>query len=617
MSLLLFRNHFTDCRTEDVMQHAHAQEPFALDLPLKKPLKAMVTKPLEKVLCLPTLNSMYSRIGGRDSDSFLEDVLGLLGVSVDVPEADLANIPAEGPAIVVANHPFGAIEGVVLLHALRRVRPDVKVMANSLLNMVPEMRRHLIAVDPFGSREAVKKNIIPLKEAIRWARNGGLLAVFPAGEVSSFQLRKRAVTDPEWSPTVGRIIRIAKAPAVPVYFDGANGPMFHLMGLIHPRLRTMMLPRELLNKKRRTVRVSVGRPVNTKKIAQFKDDEHLTNYLRMRSYVLGKRAKAEATKPAAALPEAAALEPVAPSCGPDILAQEIESQPDHNVLLDHGDYRVICSQGRYLPAVMPEIGRLREIAFREVGEGTGKPRDIDRYDDYYHHLVLWHKTNREIVGAYRLGRSDVITDGFGPEGLYTNSLFEFDRRFLDRVNPALELGRAFVIAKYRKSYNPLLLLWKGIAAFVHREKKYKLLFGPVSISNDYTPYSKLLMMRFLKAHHTPGNNLAKLIRPKTPPKIKTKRPGGMAFKTINTVCPDIDSIDSAIGDIEHDNKGIPVLLKQYLKLGGQILTFNLDPDFGDAIDGLMLVDLAKTPRKTLERFMGKQEANMFLATHGE
>ncbi len=598
------------------MQQAVAEAPFVLDLPLNKPLRALVSKPLEKVLCLPTLNDLYSRIGGRQDSDFLKDVLDLLGVAVDITAQDLARIPATGPAVVVANHPFGAIEGVVLLHALRKVRPDVRVMANSILHMVPEIREHIIPVDPFGSKQAVARNLKPLKDAIRWTRGGGLLAVFPAGEVSSLQLRKRTVTDPQWSPSIGRIIRTTGAPAVPLFFEGANGPLFHILGLIHPRLRTMMLPRELL-KKRDTVRLAVGRPVPAQRIARFESDEHLTQYLRLRTYVLGQRTATPASATTPATATTTHREPVAPSCGPDLLDREIQSQPAQNILLDQGEYTVVCALGRHLPAVLPEIGRLREIAFREVGEGTGKARDLDRYDDYYHHLVLWHKTNREIVGAYRLGRADTITNALGPAGLYTNTLFDYDNRFLDRVSPALELGRAFVSAKYRKSYNPLLLLWKGIAAFVCREKKYKLLFGPVSISNDYAPYSKLLMMRFLRANHSPEGGLHKLIRPKTPPKLRAKRPGGLAFKTINTVCPDIDDVAGAISDIEADGKGIPILLKQYLKLGGTVLTFNRDPDFGDAIDGLMLVDLSKTPRKTLDRFMGKEEAGMFLAKHGE
>lgn len=588
--------------------------PFDLNLPLKRPLRAMIQPPLEKILCLPTLKSLYSEISGREDSDFLTDVLNLLSIRVDVPEADLSNIPAKGPAVVVANHPFGAIEGVILLQALRRVRPDVKVMANSMLNLVPELREHLIAVDPFGRKDSAKKNITPLKEAIRWARNGGLLAVFPAGEVSSLQLSKRTVTDPAWSPTVGRIIRITKAPVVPVYFDGHNGPLFQLLGMIHPRLRTAMLPREMLNKKKRSVRVDIGRVVPAQKIARFENDGNLTDYLRLRTYLLKhKRQQAlAATAPPASL---AGAVPVAPSCGADLLAAEIESQPAENVLLEQGPHMVVCAQGRALPAVLPEIGRLRELSFREVGEGTGMARDLDRFDDDYHHLVLWHKEDRKIVGAYRIGQADAIVDAKGVSGLYTSTLFKFDQRFLDTLGPCLEMGRAFIAKEYRKSYNPLLLLWKGIAQFVYRHKRYRTLFGPVSISNDYQPLSRHLMMQFLKGQMAGVEPLARSVRPLTPPRMKAKLPGGFKPGHIAALCPDIEDLGTALSDIESDGKGVPVLLRQYLKLGGRVLTFNLDRDFGDAIDGLIVVDLAQTPEKTLGRFMGKAEAADFRDYH--
>ena len=591
------------------------ESPFSLDLPLKRPFKGLVQSPLEHLLGLPTLDSLYSQIRGREGADFLEDVLGLLDIRAEVSDADLANVPATGPAVVVANHPFGAIEGVVLLHALRRVRPDVKVMANHLLSLIPEMREHIISVDPFGKDSSTRRNVSGLKEAIRWAKGGGVLAVFPAGEVSSLRLCKAALTDPRWSPTVGRIIRIAKAPVVPVHFQGANGPLFHLLGLVHPRLRTMMLPRELLNKQRRALRLDIGKPIGARKVAEFDDDEKLTELLRLRTYLLGARGKAPAARPApAALVDA---RPVAPSCGADVLAAEIETQPEENVLLTQGDYVVVCAQGRYLPAVLPEIGRLRELSFREVGEGTGMERDLDRYDDYYHHLVLYNRAEREIVGAYRVGRADVIADGFGVDGLYTSTLFKYDRSFLDGLGPALELGRAFVSSKYRKNYNPLMLLWKGIATFVQRQGRYRVLFGPVSISNDYLPLSRNLMMRFLKTHHCTDKSLAKKARALTPPRLRTRVPGGFRMGSVAALCPDIEDLGAAVADIEADGKGIPVLLRQYLKLGGSVLTFNLDREFGDAIDGLMVVDLAKAPAKTLARYMGKEESTLFLARHGD
>lgn len=595
------------------MPHAQAATaPFSLELPQKAPFKALVTPALEKLLCLPTLNSLYSSLDRTQDNDFLATVLNLLGVGVEVSQKRLDNIPTEGPVVVAANHPFGAIEGVILLHVLHKVRPDVKVMANYMLGMVPEMREHIISVDPFGSTKAAKRNIAPLKEALQWTKNGGLLAVFPAGEVSSLQVKKGAVTDPAWSTSVARIARKANAAIVPMHFDGANGPLFHLLGLIHPRLRTMMLPREMLNKRSHNIRLEVGTAVTQREINSIPNDELLTEHLRLRTYSLKYR-RQPPRNPMAAKPED--IRPVASSAGTSAIAAEIEAQPESHIMLDQGDYRIICAQGRHLPIIMPELGRLREICFREVGEGTGLARDMDRYDDYYHHLVLWNKKEREIAGAYRLARTDIISEGFGVQGLYTHSLFKYDKQFLDSLGPSLELGRAFVTSKYRKNYNSLMLLWKGIAAFVCKHHRYRKLFGPVSITNDYTQVSKNLMMQYLSEHHSSDPSLANCVKPRTPPRQERKIAGGFKLSELPTLCPDMETLGRTISNVEHDGKGVPVLLRQYLKLGGSVLAFNLDRDFADAIDGLMVVDLTKAPERALRRYMGKDDARMFRAAH--
>lgn len=595
------------------MQQA-GRSPFQLDLPIKPPFKKMVQAPIEKVFCLSTFDSMYSQIRG-DID-FLQNVLDLLGVSVDVAEKDLENIPEKGAAVVVANHPYGGIEGVILLHVLRQVRPDVKVLANHLLGQIPEMREYIIEVDPFEGKGSAQKNIQGLKRALRWIRQGGLLVIFPAGEVSSIQLHKAVVTDPKWSSTAGRIIRIAKAPVIPAHFPGHNGPLFHMLGLIHPILRTMLLPREFLNKQKKSIELRFGKPVSARKISSARDDDSLTSLLRLRTYLLEKRR--HLSQLAASKPLPATLQnpkPIGEAFSPEALEREIESLDSRNVLVEQGEYRVVCFEGRELPSVLLELGRLREVSFREVGEGTGEPRDLDSFDEYYQHLVLWNVKSKEIVGAYRIGCADRIAESRGLRGLYTSTLFKFSKDFLSQLGPSLELGRAFVSSAYRKSYNPLMLLWKGIAAFVYREGRYRVLFGPVSISNDYQPFSRKMIMKVLKAHHSTQKCLTKAARPLSPPRIRSRVPGGFKMGSVAALCPSVDDLNTAISDIESDGKGIPVLLRQYLKLGGTVLTFNLDRDFGDAIDGLMVVDLAKTPQKTLSRYMGKAKAEEFYQRH--
>ncbi len=592
--------------------------PFQIPLNARTPIgrtvmRALVKPSLDRLLCLPALNSRYLSIAEeRRSTDFLNEALASLQVAVDVSAADLARIPAAGPVLVVANHPFGGLEGIALAALLRRVRPDVRLMANSLLMVIPEMREHLIAVDPFGRAGSIKRNIGPLKEAVRWMRAGHLLGIFPAGEVSSLDLKKRAVTDPAWNPAAARMARMAKAAILPVYFHGDNGPLFNLLGLLHPRMRTVLLPRQLLNKQNTTLQVAVGSPIPASRLDGFADDEELTRYLRLRTYILRNRFTRANAAPAFAAP---AL-PAGAAKAPNLLRAELTSLPESAVLADNGQFLVASAPGRDIPHLLHEIGRLREESFREVGEGSGKEVDLDAFDPDYDHLILWHQGNAQVAGAYRIGRADELLARRGPAGLYTATLFHFKKAFLSRIAPALELGRAFVRREYRKSYAPLLMLWKGIGAYVAREPRYRFLFGPVSISSAYHPFSQALMMRFLETHCN-NAGLAHAIKPKNPPRPgKAPRPGGLRLREISAHCQDIEDLSGLVAEVEQDGKGVPVLLRQYLKLGGHILTFNLDHDFGDAIDGLMLVDLAHTPPRTLEKYLGREQARAFLEQHG-
>lgn len=595
------------------MPRVETQEPFQIRFPdhgdLKSRFLHVLEPPLSRILCLPKLNALYASINDdvRRTD-FLRGVLDAMNIGLDVSDIDLERIPKEGPCVVVANHPFGAVEGVVLGAILRKIRPDVKLMANYLLSMIPEMRDHIISVDPFGKNSSTKKNISGIKQCLRWVRGGGLLAVFPAGEVSSLHITKRAVVDPKWSPTVGRIIRMTGAPVVPVYFAGANRPLFHMLGLLHPRLRTVMLPRELLNKQRCKVSARIGNSIPHGKLASSGDDKALIEYLRLRTYVLGYRG-AWPGVPGEACRQEALHAPVAR----DTLAAEIGDLPDRARLFENEEFLVCAARGDESPGILKEIGRLREKCFREVGEGTGRALDLDRFDEHYEHLVLWSKKDTAIAGAYRLGRVDDIMKRFGPKGLYTATLFKFKRKYLKDLPPALELGRAFVCSEYQKSYFPLMLLWKGIGAYVATNPKYRVLFGPVSISDDYHPLSRKLMMRFLSAHHGGEQGFRKPIRPKNPPRLKSRAPGGLGYKVIDKMISDLDVLSGAVSEIEPDGKGIPVLIRQYLKLGGRVLTFNRDQDFGDAIDGLMLVDLAATPERVLRKYMGEEGCKRFFA----
>jgi putative hemolysin len=581
----------------------------ALATLLGQKLPAPVEGAIEKLLLLDRLDRLWEDVPGADNRLIADHPLARLNVHTQVSERDLALIPRQGPVVAVANHPFGLIEGAILPSLFLSVRPDVKVMANHLLAAMPETNPLCIYVDPYGGERAVRSNRKGLKDAIAWLKLGGLLTVFPAGEVSHLNLKEHAITDPEWSHSVARLIRITGATVLPVYLLGANSALFYLLGCLHPRVRTALLPHEFFNKHNRSIEVRIGSPITPAKIRAYQDDVALIRYLRSRTYLLQNR---EARKQFAATPS----EPPAAGVLPELLASEVAKLAPERTLVETEDFSVLLAKANQIPNVLHEIGRLREVTFRQVGEGTGKPIDLDRFDDHYWHLFVWNRPANEVAGAYRLGPSDEILPRFGPQGFYTSQLFHWKQSFLDRISPALELGRSFVRPEYQKTYAPLLLLWKGIGQFLIRNPQYKLLFGPVSISNGYTAASRHLMVKFLSAYRQ-SPELAPLVRARNPfrqrPSLEGKS-SKLEDHLIGATIWDVEELSALIADVETDRKGVPVLLKQYLKLGGELVAFHVDRRFADALDGLIVVDLRKTDARVLERYMGKEGAAQFLTT---
>ena len=579
--------------------------------PLRHTLFSLIKKPLAKLLRLDTLNSMYSRLHENGSDApFIEQAMDALGVTFEVEGQPVSRIPKTGPLVVVCNHPFGVLEGLMLMKILREVRSDIKIMANFMLTKIPEMEDLIIEVDPFGKADSAKKNIAGLKETMRWLKGGGALIVFPAGEVSSLKVKKAMVADPEWSPMVGRIIRKTGASVAPVFFDGRNSGLFQTVGLIHPKLRTVLLPHENLRQGAgKPIRVAIGSTIAKEKVAGFDTDVEVMDYLRFRTYLLRK------DKPAPFAfkkkPDERKMAPIANSRGKHILASEVAALPDESILIESGDFTVFHADAFQIPRILREIGIRREETFRAVGEGTGRPMDIDEYDDTYRHLVLWNHVEREVAGAYRFGLTDEIIKEQGVKGLYTSTLFDYRPGLIENMGPALEMGRSFITASYQKSYQPLLLLWKGVAEFVVANPRYSTLFGCVSISGEYSGLSRELIMNFMERHAFLPE-MASQATPKRPPKVKRLKK--MDFSLPEAAFRDPEDVGDFVRDVESD-KSIPVLLRQYLKLGGKIIGFNVDPDFGNCLDGLILVDLKESDPKVLSRFMGKDGVQTFLDAH--
>ncbi len=546
-----------------------------------------------------------------------------MGVRCRVADADRARVPTAGPVVVVANHPFGGLEGIVLHAFLASIRQDIRMMVNYLLGRIPEMHDVFILVNPFGTARAARENIRPLVQSLRWLQGGGLLGVFPSGEVSSIDLKSGRVRDPAWSPTIAGLVRRSQATVVPVFFAGHNGPGFQLAGLLHPRLRTMLLPTMMDRKRNQEVELRVGAPLPWRELSRYASDEELIKYLRLRAYALEARSPEPSAAPSRRLRIPLARRrlllrqgrqaPVIEAVPAGELAAEIERLPPAARLLAAGDQEVWVERAAAMPALMRELGRLREITFRGVGEGTGREIDLDMFDDHYLHLFIWNRARQEVVGAYRLGLADEIVGRFGVEGLYTHTLFKFDQRLLERIAPAVELGRSFVRPEYQKAFSSLLLLWKGIGTFLARNPRYATLFGPVSITNEYRDDSRNMMLRALSLSNF-APELAHLVKPRHAPKRRTR--GEWANPDFEKFISDVDGVSAIIQDIEADHKGIPILLRQYLKLGGRLLAFNLDEEFSSVVDGLIAIDLRQTDRKTMVRYMGEEAADAFRRHHG-
>ena len=582
-------------------------------------ITSLILPPIEKIFSLDLVNRYYAQYYEKvrtckDPKQAFQAVLDTVDVKYTIDPMDREKIPPEGPLVVVANHPFGGIEGVILAVVLMKIRPDVKVMGNYLLNQVAGIGEAIFAVDPFEGSHAIAANLKALKESIRWVKSGGALLTFPAGEVSSFHLKHRRVVDPTWSAHVGGIIRRTGASVLPIYFPGTNSLFFQMLGMLHPRVRTAMLPRELMNKMGREIDLYVGKVIPSRKLKRFNSDAAAINYLRLNTYFLKNREdhrKGGLTRTIApgsgGKPKQAIIDPVAP----DVLTQDVQRLPTDQRLVVSGDLAVYIARPEQIPSLINEIGRLREFTFRQVEEGTGNAFDLDRFDSYYRHLFLWNNARQELIGAYRLGLTDEILKRYGPQGLYTNQLFRFKPEFIHHLSTAMEMGRSFIRPEYQRKLNSLMLLWRGIGKFLVQHPHYNIMFGPVSISQNYHTVSRNLIVKFLKANSF-NASLSRFVSPRRP--YKARKIAEIDPSAFQSSLRDIDDISVLISEIEKDGKGIPILLRQYLKLNGQLISFNLDKSFSNVVDGLLLVDVPHIDLKLLKRWMGQKGCERYAQT---
>jgi len=582
-------------------------------MPLRRAATLVVRPLLTWALDLNTLGALYAE-ADSDRSAFPASALRVLRARADVRADELAEIPTNGPLIVAANHPHGALDGLLLLDAIGRARNDVRLLANHLLARVPALRDLCFFVDPFERRGAAERSLAGLRAAHLWLRRGGALVIFPAGEVAHKRRADGSIEDSPWRSTVGRMAMATGARVMAAQIEGGNSPLFYAAGRIHPVLRTMLLSRELLKSRGRAVTVRLGRALSVDDlVCTGITAEAVTAAIRTvgegMAAIRTVSDRLRAVDTSRDYHASSATVPVAAPTDAARLDEDVRRLPETAKLVDAGALKVYCAEARQIPHLLREIGRLRELAYRAVGEGTGMPVDTDSFDATYQHLFLWNHQRREVVGAYRVGRTDAIVASGGVDGLYTRTLFRYDEQLLRRLPPALELGRSFVRSEYQRNHTALLLLWRGVCAFVARFPQYRVLYGAVSISARYSDRTRKTLVAFLEQNHL-DQALAEL--------VSSENPGGSvpAYRpSVGVVPQTVDEADALVSRLESDGRGMPVLLRQYLKLNARLLGFNVDPAFGDALDALMMVDLTSVDPRILRRYFGPADARAFLQYH--
>ncbi|MBL7887793.1 MAG: lysophospholipid acyltransferase family protein [Flavobacterium sp.] len=563
---------------------------------------------LMKVLKISTLNKIYDRNKHLSEIEFLNAILDEFQIKFEIPEEDLKRLPKEGAYITISNHPLGGIDGILLLKLMLEREPNFRIIANFLLHRIEPMKPYIMPVNPFENHKDAKSSVIGIKETLRHLSDGKPLGMFPAGEVSTYKDGKLMVDKP-WEEGAIKVIRKAQVPVVPIYFHAKNSKLFYFLSTINDTLRTAKLPSELLTQKDRIIKVRIGKPISVNEQNEHQSLEEYSEFLRKKTYMLSNSFDDEEkllSVPNLKLPKN--QKQIAKPANHDKILEEIALiEKEDFRLLQSKNYSVFLVTADKIPNILHEIGRLREITFREVGEGTNEAIDLDECDKYYHHMFLWDDDAQQIAGAYRMGLGSEIYPKYGIEGFYLTDLFRFEPELYDMMHQSIEMGRAFICKEYQQKPMPLFLLWKGIVHTTLRHPDHKYLIGGVSISNQFTEFSKSIMIEFMKSHYY-DPYVAQYIHPKKEYKVKLKD-ADKDF-VFNEAEADLNKFDKIIDEIEPGILRLPVLIKKYIKQNARVIAFNVDPKFNNAIDGLMYIRIADLPESTVKPVMEEFQAEL-------
>ncbi|WP_421320113.1 lysophospholipid acyltransferase family protein [Aeromonas veronii] len=557
--------------------------PRLLGYPLLTPLFKRLLGWLLNERAFADFAARYPHLRGLD---FVEQALTQLDFDYRVSEAQLEHIPASGRVILVANHPIGSLDGLALLQLLGRIRPDVKIVANQLLAQLAPLRPLLLPVDNMEGKTD-RQAILAMNEHLA---HEGALVIFPAGEVSRLGLK--GVKDGPWQAGFIKLAQRTRTPLVPIHLGGRNSLWFYLASWLNKPASALLLVRQLFRQQGQTLPVTIGARIP---LGSFQDLPAKTaaRLVRNHLYRIGRgKAGRLQTEASIALPEdRRQLKQAIESC------EQLGTTPDGQGIYLYRRHELSHS------VILRELGRLREIAFRAVGEGSGKRRDLDGFDNDYHHLILWDPARLDIIGAYRFAPVAELLASKGKDGLYSHTLFGFEDKLLPRLEQAIELGRSFIQPAYWGKRG-LDYLWFGIGAYLARYPRYRYLFGPVSLSGSLPPAAKDLLVSFYRQHFAPELALAPSRRPypETQPLFE-----GVDYGA------DLKALKARL-----DNLGcaIPTLYKQYSELcepgGVQFMDFGIDPDFNHCIDGLVWVDVSRIKSHKRARYIGSHLAEPHL-----
>jgi putative hemolysin len=564
---------------------------------------------LMKILRISKVNKVYNNHKHKSDLDFLNGLLGEFQIEFEIPEEDLKRIPKTGPFITISNHPLGGIDGILLLKLLIEQRKDFKIIGNFLLHRIAPLKPYIMPVNPFEDRKEAKSSVAGIKQALLHLKEEKPLGIFPAGEVSTYRDGKLMVDKP-WEEGAVRLIKKAHVPVIPIYFHAKNSNLFYVLSKISDTLRTAKLPSELLSQKKRIIKVRIGKPISVKDQDTYKDIPSFYEFLRKKTYMLANPFEKKTPKILSAKNLKIPKPPkkIISQKNVNLFIKEIvHLREKGDRLLESKNYEVFFANAKDIPNLLQEIGRLREITFRDIGEGTNKAIDLDKFDKYYYHLILWDREANVLAGAYRMGLGKDIYKKHGIAGFYIHTLFRFEPELYSMMENTIEMGRAFIIKEYQQRPMPLFLLWKGIVYVTLRYPEYKYLMGGVSISNKFSEFSKSLMIEFMRSHYY-DPYIAQYIFPKKEFKVQLKDADkDFVFDATKS---DMQKLDKIIDEIEPGILRIPVLIKKYVKQNARLIAFNVDPKFNDAVDGLMYIRVADIPESTVKPVMEEFQAEL-------